>query len=99
LRKYRRMQQSSKIQRIRSPSTSHMSSIEYSLTRTDYLFVIYVLIGLHFLSGIFVSDRHFRHALGFMPHMISLAITAYLFYFHLLEQLAPWLKVRTEIST
>lgn len=74
------------------------SLIDSRSTRSDYLFIVYALIALHFLSAIFVSDRRFRHALGFLPHIIALASTTYLFYFYLLQQLAAWLKVSASRS-
>lgn len=73
------------------PSTIFRSS---SYTQTNYVTIVYILIAFHFLSGVFVSDRKFRHALGFLPHILALGCTSYLFYSTILQQLTPWLKVR-----
>lgn len=66
----------------------------FSYTESRYLYVVYILIALHFLSGVAVSDRTFRHALGFAPHLLGLGYTSYLFYSNILHQLTPWIKVR-----
>ncbi|UJR35722.1 hypothetical protein I4U23_028472 [Adineta vaga] len=70
------------------------ASTQTDYTSSNYLIIVYVLIAFHFLSGIFVSDRKFRHALGFIPHIIALGCTSYLFYSNILQQLTPWLKIR-----
>lgn len=71
----------------------------FSYTGSKYLSIVYFLIGAHFLSGIAISDRRFRHALGFLPHIIGLCYTAFLFYSNILNQLIPWIKVRNRIFT
>ena len=70
----------------------------FSYTESKYLYVVYILIALHFLSGVAVSDRKFRHALGFAPHLLGLGYTSYLFYSNILHQLTPWIKVRHRSS-
>jgi hypothetical protein len=72
--------------------------LSFSYTESHYLSIVYILIAFHFLSGVFVSDRKFRHALGFLPHIIGLGLTCCLFYSNILQQMAPWLKVRTDLS-
>ncbi|CAF1560829.1 unnamed protein product, partial [Adineta ricciae] len=68
-------------------------------TTSNYLIIVYILIAFHFLSGVFVSDRKFRHALGFLPHIVALGCTSYLFYSNILQQLTPWLKIRIIIHS
>jgi len=76
---------------------SASSQVDY--TQSNYVLIVYILIAFHFLSGVFVSDRKFRHALGFLPHIIGLGCTAYLFYSNILQQLTPWLKIRIIIHS
>ncbi|CAF0870471.1 unnamed protein product [Rotaria sp. Silwood1] len=68
-------------------------------TGSHYILIVYILIAFHFLSGIFVSDRKFRHALGFLPHIVGLGCTSYLLYSNILQQLTPWLKIRIIIHS
>lgn len=71
----------------------------FSYTESKYLSVVYILIALHFLSGVAVSDRKFRHALGFAPHLLGLGYTSYLFYTIIFHQLTAWIKVRHRTLT
>ncbi|CAF1344201.1 unnamed protein product [Adineta steineri] len=73
------------------------SQVDY--TGSNYVTIVYILIIFHFLSGIVVSDRKFRHALGFIPHIIALGCTAYLLYTNILQELTPWLKIRIIIHS
>jgi hypothetical protein len=75
-----------------------MSVGYFSYTQSNYVIIVYILIAFHFLSGIFVSDRKFRHALGFLPHIVGLGCTSYLLYSNILQQLTPWLKVRNRMK-
>ncbi|CAF2984640.1 unnamed protein product [Rotaria socialis] len=68
-------------------------------TDSHYVTIVYFLIVFHFLSGMFVSDRKFRHALGFLPHIVGLGCTCYLFYSNILQQLTAWLKIRIIIHS
>ncbi|CAF1008774.1 unnamed protein product [Didymodactylos carnosus] len=69
------------------------SKTDYSDTR--HLYFVYGIIAFHFLSGILISDRKFRHALGFLPHIFGLLLSAYLLSTDVFQKLNPWIRIRT----